>query len=109
MALILVSRDYFAVIYTDSEELQQAVSKLAWLLGVTMVLNSVQPVISGVAIGGGWKATVANINLGLWGGMIAGTLLQKLILLFILYKTNWNKEVEETSSRMQKWGGQDIN
>ncbi|KNA12406.1 hypothetical protein SOVF_126240 [Spinacia oleracea] len=132
MALILVSRDYFAVIFTDSEELQQAVSKLAWLLGVTMVLNSVQPVISGVAIGGGWQATVANINLvcyyafglpfgyilgyvaefgvmGLWSGMIAGTLLQTLILLFILYRTNWNKEVEETSSRMQKWGGQDIN
>ncbi|XP_056694854.1 protein DETOXIFICATION 35-like isoform X2 [Spinacia oleracea] len=132
MVFVLVARDYFAVIYTDSKELQQAVSKLAWLLGVTMVLNSVQPVISGVAVGGGWQATVANINLvcyyvfglplgyilgyvadfgvmGLWGGMIAGTVLQTLILLFILYKTNWNKEVEETSNRMQKWGGQDIN
>ncbi|XP_021752428.1 protein DETOXIFICATION 35-like [Chenopodium quinoa] len=132
LVIILITKDHFAIIYTDSKELQQAVSKLAWLLGVTMVLNSIQPVISGVAVGGGWQATVANINLacyyvfglplgyilgyvahlgvmGLWSGMIAGTLLQTFILLFILYKTNWNKEVEESSSRMQKWAGQDIN
>ncbi|XP_021751985.1 protein DETOXIFICATION 35-like [Chenopodium quinoa] len=131
MVLIPVSRDYFSIIYTDSKELQQAVSKLAWLLGVTMVLNSIQPVISGVAVGGGWQATVANVNLacyyvfglplgyllgyvadfgvmGIWGGMIAGTVLQTLILLFILYRTNWTKEVEESSSRTQKWGRQNI-
>lgn len=50
MALILIARDYFAVIYTDSKDLQQAVAKLAWLLGITMVLNSVQPVISGIKL-----------------------------------------------------------
>lgn len=50
MVVILVSRDYFAVIYTDSKVLQQAVAKLAWLLGITMVLNSVQPVISGIEL-----------------------------------------------------------
>uniref|UniRef100_A0A803MKQ8 Protein DETOXIFICATION n=1 Tax=Chenopodium quinoa TaxID=63459 RepID=A0A803MKQ8_CHEQI len=131
MVVILVARDYFAVIFTDSKVLQQAVSRLAWLLGVTMVLNSIQPVIPGVAVGGGWQGTVANLNLacyyafglplaiilgyvadfgvmGIWGGMIAGTALQTLILLIILYRTNWTKEVEETSSRMRKWGGQEI-
>ncbi|PIA34225.1 hypothetical protein AQUCO_03800070v1 [Aquilegia coerulea] len=63
MALILITKDDFAVIFTSSEELQKAVSQLAPLLGVTMVLNSVQPVISGVAVGGGWQALVAYINL----------------------------------------------
>jgi MATE family multidrug resistance protein len=29
-----------------------------------MVLNSVQPVVSGVAVGGGWQGLVAYINLG---------------------------------------------
>ncbi|KAL9225331.1 hypothetical protein vseg_001272 [Gypsophila vaccaria] len=131
MVLILCTKSYFAVIYTDSEVLKLAVSKLAWLLGITMVLNSVQPVISGVAIGGGWQALVAYINLGcyyvfglpvgyllgyvaklgvegIWGGMIMGIALQTIILLVILYKTNWNTEVEQTSDRMQKWGGQDV-
>lgn len=46
-ALILATKDYFAVIFTDSKEMQEAVSRLAFLLGITMVLNSVQPVISG--------------------------------------------------------------
>ncbi|XP_062154611.1 protein DETOXIFICATION 34 [Alnus glutinosa] len=128
--IILVTRDHFAIVFTDSKDMQRAVSRLAFLLGITMVLNSVQPVISGVAVGGGWQALVAYINLfcyyivglpfgfllgyktklrveGIWIGMIFGTFLQTLILLFITYKTNWNKEVEQASIRMQKWTGQD--
>lgn len=50
MVLIIIVRDDFAVIYTDSEDVQRAVAKLAYLLGITMVLNSVQPVISGISI-----------------------------------------------------------
>uniref|UniRef100_A0A5B7AZG7 Protein DETOXIFICATION n=2 Tax=Davidia involucrata TaxID=16924 RepID=A0A5B7AZG7_DAVIN len=131
MILVMVTRDYFAILFTSSKELQQAVSRIAYLLGLTMVLNSVQPVISGVAIGGGWQALVAYINLGcyyvfglplgfllgykadlgvvgLWAGMISGTALQTLLLLFVLYKTNWKNEVDQTTERMRKWGGQDI-
>ncbi|OMO71815.1 Multi antimicrobial extrusion protein [Corchorus olitorius] len=131
MVAVIIARDHFAIIFTSSQELQKAVADLAYLLGVTMVLNSVQPVISGVAIGGGWQSLVAYINLGcyylfglplgfllgyiadlgvmgLWAGMIAGIALQTLLLLLVLYRTNWNKEVAETSERMKKWGGQDI-
>ncbi|TQD82953.1 hypothetical protein C1H46_031463 [Malus baccata] len=131
MIIILITKDDFAVIFTSDKELQQEVAKLAYLLGITMVLNSVQPVISGVAIGGGWQATVAYINLGcyhifglslgyvlchvanlgvtgLLGGMICGTALQTILLLIILYKTNWNNEVEKATNRVRKWGGQDI-
>ncbi|KAK4431461.1 protein DETOXIFICATION 35 [Sesamum alatum] len=130
MVVILATRDYFAIIFTDSENMQRAVAHLSSLLGVTMLLNSIQPVISGVAIGGGWQALVAYINLacyyifglplgyllgyvanfgvmGIWGGMIAGLALQTLLLFLVLYKTNWNKEVEQTTERMKKWGGQD--
>ncbi|RDX97240.1 Protein DETOXIFICATION 34, partial [Mucuna pruriens] len=61
--LILITKDQFAIIFTDSTEMIKAVSNLAGLLGITMILNSVQPVISGVAVGGGWQALVAYINL----------------------------------------------
>ncbi|KAG9158828.1 hypothetical protein Leryth_027336 [Lithospermum erythrorhizon] len=64
MILVLATREHFAIIFTDSIDMIQAVSRLAGLLGITMVLNSVQPVISGVAVGGGWQALVAYINLG---------------------------------------------
>lgn len=46
-ALILATKNHFAIIFTESKEMQEAVSHLAYLLGITMVLNSVQPVISG--------------------------------------------------------------
>ncbi|XP_071723993.1 protein DETOXIFICATION 35-like [Rutidosis leptorrhynchoides] len=131
MVVILLAKDYFAIIFTSSKSLQRAVAKLAYLLGITMVLNSVQPVISGVAIGAGWQGLVAYINLGcyyifgvpfgyvlgfvanlgvegLWGGMICGTALQTLLLLIVLYKTNWTKEVAQTNERMRKWGGHEI-
>lgn len=48
MVVILISKDYFSVLFTSNTELQAAVSNLAWLLGITMLLNSVQPVISGI-------------------------------------------------------------
>ena len=48
MIIILIARDKLAIIYTSDDELQQAVSRLAYLLGVTMLLNSVQQVISGI-------------------------------------------------------------
>ncbi|RVW42029.1 Protein detoxification 34 [Vitis vinifera] len=131
MVVVLLARDYIAFIFTSNKEMQEAVSNLAYLLGATMLLNSMQPVLSGVAVGSGWQALVAYINLGcyyiigvplgcllgylakfgvkgLWGGMICGTALQTLILLFIVYRTNWNKEVEQTTERMQKWGGVQI-
>lgn len=48
MVLIIIVRNHFAVIYTDSKDVQHVVAKLAYLLAITMVLNSVQPVISGI-------------------------------------------------------------
>ncbi|KAL7121406.1 hypothetical protein ACP275_02G180100 [Erythranthe tilingii] len=131
MVLIIATKDHFAILFTNSERMQKAVSDLAYLLAITMVLNSIQPVISGVAVGGGWQGLVAYINLtcyyiiglpigfflgyktdlgvqGIWMGMIFGTFLQTVILLIIVWKTNWNEEVEQASERMRKWGGQDL-
>ncbi|KAL3834379.1 hypothetical protein ACJIZ3_009115 [Penstemon smallii] len=130
MIVVLATRNHFAIIFTNSEDMKRAVAHLSPLLGITMLLNSVQSVISGVAIGGGWQALVAYINLGcyyifglpfgyflgyvtnlgvmgLWGGMIAGMALQTLLLVFVLYKINWNKEAELTTERMRRWGGVD--
>ncbi|CAO2190254.1 unnamed protein product [Urochloa humidicola] len=128
MALILVFRDSFSVIFTSDDDLRRAVSKIAGLLGLTMVLNSVQPVISGVAVGGGWQGLVAYVNLGcyyifglplgyllgyyfnlgvggIWSGMLCGVTLQTLILLGIVWRTDWKAEAAQASGRVQKWGG----
>ncbi|KAL3622145.1 Protein DETOXIFICATION 34 [Castilleja foliolosa] len=131
MVIIIATKDHFAIIFTSSEKMQKAVADLAYLLAITMVLNSIQPVISGVAVGGGWQGLVAYINLtcyyviglpigfvlgyktnlgvqGIWMGMIFGTFLQTVILLIIVWRTNWNEEVEQASERMRKWGGETV-
>nr|CAB3489861.1 unnamed protein product [Digitaria exilis] len=128
MGLVLVFRDSFSVIFTGDDTLRRAVSKIAGLLGLTMVLNSVQTVISGVAVGGGWQGLVAYINLGcyyafglplgyilgyqlkfgvggIWSGMLCGIVLQTVILLAIIWRTDWKAEAAQASSRVQKWGG----
>ncbi|XP_027158699.1 protein DETOXIFICATION 35 [Coffea eugenioides] len=128
MVAIMAAKNHFAVLFTNSEKMQKAVADLAYLLSATLVLNSVQPVISGVAVGGGWQRLVAYINMscyyviglplgyllgynaklgvqGIWMGMIFGTFLQTLVLCFVVWKTDWNEEVAHASERMRKWGG----
>lgn len=128
LAVVLTTRDYFPYLFTDSEAVAKETTKLALLLGVTVLLNSLQPVLSGVAVGAGWQALVAYINIGcyyivglpagillgftfdfgvegIWSGMIGGIALQTLILIVVVSLTNWNREADEAESRVQKWGG----
>ena len=64
MALVLAYRNSFVVLFTGDRDMQAAMGKVAHLLAATMVLNSVQPVIFEVAIGGGWQVLLAYISLG---------------------------------------------
>ncbi|KAH9324803.1 hypothetical protein KI387_004981, partial [Taxus chinensis] len=128
MGIILATKDVFAVLFTDSKVVMKTVANMAMLLGVTMVLNSVQPVLSGVAVGGGWQALIAYVNIGcyyvigvplgllmgykfdlgakgIWIGMICGTALQTLILTLITLFTNWNREAAQAEGRLKVWGG----
>ncbi|XP_048421726.1 protein DETOXIFICATION 35-like [Pyrus x bretschneideri] len=102
MIIILITKDDITLLFTSDKELQQAVAKLAYLLGITTVLNSVQPIISGVAIGGGWQGMVAYINLGCY-------YLFKLPLGCVLcHVANLGVMVEQATNRVRKWGGKDI-
>lgn len=123
-ALIMILHDKFAFIFTSSTEVINAVDKLAVLLSFTILLNSVQPILSGVAVGSGWQAFVAYINIGsyyaigmplgmlfgfvfpfgvmgIWSGMIGGTAVQTLILAIITIRCDWEKEASKATSRMQ--------
>ncbi|KAM7500960.1 hypothetical protein LguiA_025374 [Lonicera macranthoides] len=82
--------------------------------------------IEGVAVGCGWQAFVAYVNVGcyyilgvpvgtllglkfnlgakgIWTGMIGGTAMQTAILLWVTFRTDWDKEVEKAKSRLDKW------
>ncbi|CAN6901842.1 unnamed protein product [Brassica oleracea] len=124
--LILSWRNVISYLFTDSPAVAEAVAELTPYLAITIVLNGVQPVLSGVAVGCGWQAFVAYVNIGcyyivgipigyvlgftydmgakgIWTGMIAGTLMQTIILLIVTFRTDWDKEVEKASRRLDQW------
>ncbi|XP_027345510.1 protein DETOXIFICATION 40 [Abrus precatorius] len=124
--VVLALRDVISYVFTEGEEVAAAVSDLCPLLALSIVLNGIQPVLSGVAVGCGWQTFVAYVNVGcyygigiplgsvmgfyfklnakgIWVGMLGGTVLQTIILIWITYRTDWNKEVEEAGKRLNKW------
>ncbi|KAK3130296.1 hypothetical protein QOZ80_6BG0491470 [Eleusine coracana subsp. coracana] len=62
--LTLALHDKLALIFTSSEAVINAVDDISVLLALTILLNGVQPVLSGVAIGSGSQALVAYVNIG---------------------------------------------
>lgn len=47
MIVVMATKNYLGIIFTNSKDLENAVAHLVYLLGLTVVLNSVQAVISG--------------------------------------------------------------
>ncbi|KAJ4783740.1 Protein DETOXIFICATION [Rhynchospora pubera] len=126
--LIVALRNVYGVPFTNNPEVVDAVSRLAIVFAFSLFLNSIQPVLSGVAVGAGWQWLIAYVNLGcyyligvplgyllafplnkgiqgMWTGQLAGVGLQTAVLIFITWKTNWNYEASQASSRIKKWGG----
>ncbi|KAK2978857.1 hypothetical protein RJ640_010427 [Escallonia rubra] len=64
LLLIMIFHNDIAQIFSSSKSILDVVDDLSILLAFTILFNSVQPVLSGVATGCGWQSYVAYINLG---------------------------------------------
>ncbi|KAM7484191.1 hypothetical protein LguiA_000200 [Lonicera macranthoides] len=127
--ILLVFRQQYPALFSNSEEVKKLVYDLTPLLATCIIINNIQPALSGVAIGAGWQAIVAYVNIacyyifgtplgltmgyilnmgvkGIWIGMLTGTVIQTLVLFWIVYKTNWNKEASIAGRRIKQWGGE---
>ncbi|KAI3684853.1 hypothetical protein L6452_34080 [Arctium lappa] len=127
--LLVIFRHQYPAVFADSEEVQQAVYALTPLLAACLIINNIQPALSGVAIGAGWQAVIAYINIacyyvfgiplglilgfvadwgikGIWIGMLTGTVVQTTVLFCICYRTNWDKEASMADKRIKEWSGQ---
>ncbi|KAK8710095.1 hypothetical protein V6N13_145435 [Hibiscus sabdariffa] len=124
-AIVLVFRSELIKAFSSDTEVIKAGSSLIPLLAVSIFLNGIQPILSGVAIGSGWQHIVAYVNLttyyiiglpigcllgfktglgvaGIWWGLIIGVVLQTATLIVLTARTNWNMEVEKAADRLRK-------
>ncbi|MCD7452032.1 Protein DETOXIFICATION 40 [Datura stramonium] len=120
--LVLALRHVISYAFTGGEVVAEAVSDLCPLLALSFVLNGIQPVLSGVAVGCGWQTFVAYVNVGcyyivgvplgcllgfyfklgakgIWLGMMSGMVMQTVILIWVTVRTDWNQEVTKQLSK----------
>ncbi|XP_048432864.1 protein DETOXIFICATION 41-like isoform X2 [Pyrus x bretschneideri] len=124
-AIILIFRVGLSKLFTSDADVVEAVLDLTPLLVVSVFLNGIQPILSGVAIGSGWQDVVAYVNLvcyyiigfpvgcllgfkasmgvaGIWWGMLIGVFLQTVVLIVLTARTNWDAEVLKAADRLDK-------
>ncbi|TXG66382.1 hypothetical protein EZV62_007657 [Acer yangbiense] len=122
----LLLRGRLAYVFTDSQKVVRAVANLSPLLAFSILLNSIQPVLSGVAVGAGWQSIVAYVNIasyyligiptgvllgyvmkmevkGVWIGMLFGIYVQTIVLIIITWRTDWDKQVAIARKRVRMW------
>ncbi|EOX98550.1 Multi antimicrobial extrusion protein - like 10 [Theobroma cacao] len=127
-AAVLATKHDFPKLFTDKPVVIKETSKLGYFLAATIFLNSILPVLHGVAVGAGWQLYVGLINIacyyifgipagallgfkfklgvrGIWSGMLVGTVLQTTILLFVMLRASWRKEAVQAEERLRTWGG----
>ncbi|WCJ38529.1 MATE efflux family protein [Euphorbia peplus] len=128
-ATLFFTRDIYPSLFSNDSQVQELVNQLTPLLSICIIINNIQPVLSGMAIGAGWQAVVAYVNIacyyifgiplglllgwkfglgvrGIWIGMMSGTIIQTLALTYMIFKTNWNNEASIAEDRIKKWGGE---
>ncbi|XP_060969529.1 protein DETOXIFICATION 19-like isoform X1 [Cannabis sativa] len=130
-ALILIlalgfGHNIWAGTYSDSSDIIKSFASMTPLLAISIIVDSFQGVLSGVARGCGWQHIVVYVNLatfyivgmtvaailafkfelyvkGLWIGMICGLSCQAITLMVITMRTQWTKlELSEENSEMEE-------
>ncbi|GMY07223.1 MATE efflux family protein 5 [Fagus crenata] len=113
---LIASRHIFGYTFSNEKEVVNYVASMAPLISLSVVLDSILGVFSGVARGSGWQHIVAYVNLpayylcgipiavvlgfftklkgkGLWIGIQIGVAIQTIMLSIIICCTNWEKQV----------------
>ncbi|XP_073260135.1 protein DETOXIFICATION 24-like isoform X4 [Populus alba] len=118
--------DEIAHLFTSNEEIAESVSRLHVLLAFSVLLNSIYPVLSGVAIGAGVQGSVAFLNLGsyyvigvpiglvlgyvahlqikgLWIGLLTGVVVLTLLLSYLTWRIDWVEQVHKAEERLGRF------
>ncbi|KAH6784651.1 MATE efflux family protein [Perilla frutescens var. hirtella] len=121
--IIYACRHILGYAFSEEKEFVDYVEDMTPFLCLSIILDSLQTVLSGVARGTGWQHMGAYVNLGsyylvgipvalllgfalqlqgegLWTGLVAGTTVQALSLSLITALTNWDKQAREARQRI---------
>ncbi|KAL1208406.1 Protein DETOXIFICATION 21 [Cardamine amara subsp. amara] len=124
--VFLFQRGRVSYIFTTSEAVAAEVADLSPLLAISILMNSVQPVLSGVAVGAGWQGYVTYVNLtcyylvgiptgvflgyvvgfqvkGVWIGMLFGIFVQTCVLTIMTLRTDWDQQVSTSLRNLNRW------
>ncbi|GFQ03819.1 cytochrome c biogenesis protein ccs1 chloroplastic [Phtheirospermum japonicum] len=75
---IIATKDHFPILFSDKQEVIKETSKLGYFLAATIFLNSIQPVLQGVAVGA-------------------------VILILYVLRANWSKEALHAEERVRSY------
>ncbi|KAJ6291735.1 hypothetical protein OIU76_023758 [Salix suchowensis] len=95
-AILLIFRKSYPTLFSSDVKVQKLVEELTPLLALCIVIDNVQPVLSGnigcyyifgIPLGLILGYKVGLGVKGIWYGMLSGTVVQTLILFWIIYRT----------------------
>ncbi|KAF2317833.1 hypothetical protein GH714_041148 [Hevea brasiliensis] len=124
---LFASRHIFGYTFSSEKEVVDSVSSMAPLVCLSVIIDGLQGVFSGVARGCGWQHIGAYINLaalylcgvpaaatlgflfqlkgrGLWIGISIGALLQAVLLSLVIIYTDWEKQYKEQNGEANSTG-----
>lgn len=120
---IFSSRNIFGYLFSSDKEVVDYVTDMAPLVCLSIIMDSLQGTLSGVARGCGWQHIGAYVNLasfylcgipiavtlgfllklrgrGLWIGVLSGATTQSILLSIITSCTNWEKQAIKARERV---------
>lgn len=124
-SILFATRRIFGYTFSSDKEVVDYVTTMAPLICISVIIDSLQGVLSGVARGCGWQHIGAFVNLGafylfgipiatilgfwvhmggrgLWIGILCGATMQTLLLAIITCCTNWEKAADKAWQRISK-------
>ncbi|KAF9625608.1 hypothetical protein IFM89_024381 [Coptis chinensis] len=126
--ILFASRNILGYAYSNEKEVIDYVTRLVPLVCLSVIMDSLQGVLSGIARGAGWQHLGAYVNLGsfylagipvavllgfllhlggkgLWIGIVVGSTIQSGLLAFITSSTNWQKQAMKAKERISEGDG----
>ncbi|KAL8138109.1 hypothetical protein V2J09_004110 [Rumex salicifolius] len=122
-ATLFALRNVYGYSFSSDKEVVDYVSEMAPFLAISVTVDSLQGVLSGIARGCGWQHIGAFVNLGafymfgipiaailgfwmkmrgkgLWLGILAGAVVQTIMLSVVTARINWRKQVLQARRRV---------